>query len=232
MLETLIQQSPLTGTDLEIAYRHEMTLGHDSEESSYWMVTRKADGSRLWLKAAKDNGLKKQMDEERRLLKRLQCQGVLQVADDVSESSVPYIAFRYMGERPCTGEELAGYSPLELLAFGLAVVRTAHCLETSKPPAALLDFSSAPLLVSPMLKRPQLLGLGNHVQTASEELHRQARGSAWQVVADALAADPRHLVPAGLLKLGEQWVATGPEAFAGLHQAFNAAAFELATQDL
>jgi len=80
--------------------------------------------------------------------------------------------------------------------------------------------------------RPKLLGLGHYVQTASEEPHRQARGSAWQLVSSALASSPRNPCPASLLKQGEQWVAIGPEAFTGLHQAFNAAAFEVATQDL
>jgi hypothetical protein len=232
MLETLIQQSPLSGTELEIAYRHELTLDIDSEDFRYWLVTRKSDGARLWLKAAGDTGRRKKLADECRLLSHLQCPGLAGVEVDGTTATEPYIGFRYLGEVPSTLGGLADFSPMELLAFSLSVTRLIHSLETSKPPTALLQFDSAPLLVSPTLKRPKLLGLGSYVQTASKEPHRQARESAWQVVAAALAFAPDVTDAASLVKQGEQWVARGPEAYDSLHQAFNATAFKVLTQDL
>lgn len=231
MLETLIQQSPLSGTELEIAYRHEWTLDHGSEDYSYWLVTRKSDGARFWLKAAADAAHRKQLADESRLLNRLHCPGVAQVAEVGADGAVPYVAFRYQGEKYCGHDELAQLTPLELLGFGLAITSTVQWLETSKPPVALRSFADVPLLISTMLKRPLLLGLGRYVQTASEETHRQARGSAWQLVADALTAAPEAF-PASLLEQGRKWAMQGTSAFAALHQVFNATAFELTTHDL
>jgi len=232
MLETLIQQSPLSGTELEIAYRHELTLDSDSEEFRYWLVTRKSDGARLWLKAAGDGSRRKKLSDEYRLLGHLQLPGLAGTVEDGTSAAIPFIGFRYLGEIPCATGDLAEFAPMELLAFSLSVTRLIHSLETSKPPAALVHFESAPLLVSPTLKRPKLLGLGNYAQTASKEPHRQARESAWRVVASALEAAPEVTDAASLLRQGEHWVARGPEAYDSLHQAFNATAFKVLTQDL
>jgi hypothetical protein len=232
MLETLIQQSPLSGTELEIAYRHEMTLDLGSGESEYWMVTRKSDGARLWLKAAKDSSQRKALAAECLLLDRLHCPGLAEVEENGTDSSPPYIAFKYRGEVIYNSTDLAAFAPLELLAFSLSVMRLVHGLENSKPPVALVRFDTAPLLISPMLKRPQLLGLGDYTQTASKEPHRQARESAWRLVSGALTAVPELAESTKLLSHAEQWVTRGPESFDNLHQAFNAAAFKLSTQDL